>query len=251
MNTETATTPSAREVRNAVRDLSDAQRKILAEVERSGATVRSLSRPTRDALVRKGIVERSATGTLTLTGLGEAVARQIVYPGMSFGVSEPAALCDGGSAACEGLVTDPEHVPAARTGDLSNFPYCAPCRVAAHADDVTDNPVQGPRPATSSIPRATARTLATEYRERNRRTHAAAGMAEHDRALERLTEAHAEVRSWDSTLSTWLLCERCDFTALAHAVHVPELTPDELERLAADWRESWTRTEAYIQSLED
>lgn len=165
--------------------------------------------------------------------------------------SEPAALCDGGSAACEGLVIEPEHVTAARQGDLSNFPYCAPCRVAAHADAVADEPVQGPWPALSSIPRDTARTLVTEYRERNRRTHAAAGMAEHDRALDRLTEAHAEVRRWDGTLSTWLLCERCDFTALAHALHEPGLTPDTLDQLATEWRTSWTRTEAYIQSLEN
>lgn len=53
--------------------------------------------------------------------------------------------CDGGSVGCTGLVRDPGHAESARHGDLWNFPYCPPCRVAAHADSVLDEPEQGPR----------------------------------------------------------------------------------------------------------
>lgn len=62
-------------------------------------------------------------------------------------VAEAGTTCDGGSRRCEGMVTVPEHVAAARTGDLYAFPYCAPCRVAAAADTAADEPVQGPEPA--------------------------------------------------------------------------------------------------------
>jgi hypothetical protein len=65
--------PSAREIRNACRDLSPAQEAILVAVETQGAAPRS-SRPTRDAMIRKGLVERSVTGALVLTDLGECVA---------------------------------------------------------------------------------------------------------------------------------------------------------------------------------
>ena len=212
----TATAPSAREIRSAVRDLSGAQIAILTEIEITGSTARRLARPTRDALIRKGIVERSVTGSLTLTALGECVAAALVPPPAPYadaGVtedaeladvlgddmptedepemstaeimarvtgsvgatviesrvapdgtrtelsrhswsrpgtgksSEPAALCDGGSRRCEGLVTDPAHVAAARAGDLSAFPYCGPCRVAAAGDAAMDEPVQGPNVA--------------------------------------------------------------------------------------------------------
>lgn len=173
----TATAPSAREIRNAVRDLSETQARILVAVETEGRAERS-SRPTRDALIRKGIVERSTTGALVLTALGECVAAVLAPPALPMDdsdperdgegnvtgdlhdepsaedvlgaceVDEPGALdCEGGAAGCLGVVTAPAQVSDLLAGDYSAFPYCGPCRVAAAGDAAADEPVQGPERA--------------------------------------------------------------------------------------------------------
>jgi hypothetical protein len=62
-----------------LRQLSPAQRRIMANVERQrvGDPAVRVSRPTREVLLRLGLMERGATGHYT-TELGDAVARLAV-----------------------------------------------------------------------------------------------------------------------------------------------------------------------------
>lgn len=70
--------PTDADIAAAIRALSPTQQRILVATERNAAAGRRPSRPTRDAMIRVGVVERSTTGALVLTTLGDAVGAALV-----------------------------------------------------------------------------------------------------------------------------------------------------------------------------
>jgi hypothetical protein len=103
---------------------------------------------------------------------------------------------------------------------------------------------------TSTLTETEARARATEYREATRRVAAAVGRDSHDVVLDELSEIHHRVNALDSTLGTWLLCERCDYSELARQLRTSSgPNPDAVVALAETWRESYQRTEDHIRSL--